>query len=217
MKKMQRFNPRSIGDYFVLHQWCNTSFNNKETLNSWVELNSDEKTEEKLVELFPNEYEEFKNQLNDLEPNDQELAIKPSFRMARMVVGDFEEADKDLPLPEMKNHPDAPPIGPERKNKLAFEPLDQKMLIDEELQTELFHSIPGHKNMIEYMFIHYLNAEHLVPAIDNLTEYYLNSDPDEDLMTFLNRAFDYDIVKQWFAEGCLTLLINKKLPIVPKQ
>ncbi len=97
-------------------QWCNTSFNNKETLNSWVALNSEQKTEEKLVELFPNEYDEFKNQLHNLELNDQELAIKPSFRMARMVVGDFEEADKDLPLPERKIHPDAPPIGPERKN-----------------------------------------------------------------------------------------------------
>jgi hypothetical protein len=181
---MQRFNPCSIDDYFVLYQWCNTSFHNKETLNSWIALNSEQKTEEKLIEMFPDEYDE------------QELAIKPSFRMTRMVVGDFEEADKDLPLPERKIHPDAPPIGPERKNKLAFELLDQKMLIDEELQTELFHSIPGHKNMIEYIFIHYLNAEHLVPAVDNLTEYYLNSDPDEDLMTFLNRAFDYDIVKQ---------------------
>lgn len=211
---MQRFNPRSIGDYFVLHQWCNTSFNNKETLNNWVELNSDEKTEEKLVELFPNEYEEFKNQLHGLEPNDQELAIKPSFRMTRMLIEDFEEADKDLPLPERKIHPDAPPIGLEKRNKLSFLPVDEKMLIDEELQVELFRSIPEHKNMIEYMFIHYLNAEHLVSAVDDLSQYYFNSNPGEDLMTTLNKAFDYDIVKQWFAEGCLTLLINKKLPIV---
>ena len=64
------------------------------------------------------------------------------------------------------------------------------------------------------MFQKYLTAGYIHIAVDELEKYYENADPEIDLMTFLNRAFDYFIVKQWFAEGCLVLMLNKTLPIL---
>ncbi len=215
---MQRFNPVSVGDYIVLEQWCNNGINvHKEKHMIWVGLKDDEKTEEKLLEVFPVEYEDFKHQVRnwDLDPNELVISIRPSFKMCNMKIGDFTPEDEELPEPDKKVNPaKSHPNGVDKKNKMEIMPSDEKLVIDDELKAVLFDSIKNYKNMVEYMFVKYLTAEHLQNIFDNLTEYYMNADPDVDLQTFLNRAFDYDIIKQWFAEGCLTLMIKKKLPII---
>lgn len=198
--------PANIGDYIVLEKWCNYGIGiNKQNLEIWASLNPEQKTEEKLIELFQAEYDDFKRQINNLQ-----VEIKPSFRMSKIRIGDFQNGvDEQLPEPDKKVDPSKPlPDGIDRKNKLEILPCNEKLIINQELQVELFNSIKTHANMVEYMFDKYLTANHLYTVVDNLGEYYENVDHEIDLMTFLNRSFDYDIIKQWFAEGCLTLMIK---------
>lgn len=214
---MQKYNPISVGDYITLEQWCNNGINVfKDKHVIWVNLTDDEKTEEKLLEVYPVEYEDFKHQIREWhrDPNQMVIAVQPSFKMCNMTVGDLKPDELNIPEPN-KNQVERPPGATEKKNKMVMTPSDEKLVIDLETQTELFDSIKYYKNMVEYMFTKYLCAEHLPTVIEHLKQYYENSDPEIDLELFLNRAFDYDIIKQWFAEGCLTLMIKKILPIIP--
>ena len=72
------------------------------------------------------------------------------------------------------------------------------------------------KNIImeEFLIDKYFTQNNLMTIIEGLSPYYQNNNVNVDLLEFLNKAFDYNIVRQWFVEGILMLVANKTLEIV---
>jgi len=66
--------------------------------------------------------------------------------------------------------------------------------------------------MEEFLIEKYFTSDYLVIIIDGLSPYYENVNVRVGLLEFLNKAFDYNIVRQWFVEGILLLVVIGTLP-----
>lgn len=190
-------NISEIGNNIAVNKWINLECKEKSRLLEWVES---DKSERVLNELFPG----------------VEIINSVKINISLMTIGEFQdESHAALTEPDKKADP-TEGMDPTRnkKNTLQFTNSNESLVVPDNVKLMLLESVKHYKNMEEFLFDKYYNAANLLVIIEGLSPYYTNTDLSTDLLEFLNKSFDYNIVRQWFVEGILILICNGTLPII---